>query len=171
MANEVYTLIIAVYGAFMGTISLIYAIFNNHRQKTPKLSVSVKIDTYNKDDMLILMVISNIGKIPVTIIDYGIKLNIKIPVTVMDYGGKSNVGKDIYFPTSDDAELPKKLEQRETYPFKMCKSGLMKKILHNQEQKRITPISAWVKDNIGKIHESVNIKKHFPKVYNNLKMN
>jgi hypothetical protein len=148
MAQELsglYTIIIAVYGAILSTILLIWKIVTHYLENTPRLKVElnhgVGETAFGITPHLIYINAANIGKKPVTLSSVG-----------FDLGGHMNL---IF---RENTDLPKRLEDGESYLF-YREIDVLKSELQKQAPEYQIPQYAWVTDQTGREHRSKNISK------------
>lgn len=145
MAQEIYTIIIAFYGAILSTILLIWKIVTYYLEIKPRLKVELKYGVgetlLGVTPPLIYINAANIGKTPVTLSSVG-----------FDLGSQMNL---IF---KQNTELPKRLEEGENYIF-YREIDVLKSELQNQDPIFQIPRYAWVRDQTGREYRSKNIEK------------
>jgi len=155
MVNETYTFWIAVYGAVLSTGLIFFNIITYYLQNTSRLKFHIKkgvdISPYsNSNDREVIIVnVTNVGKKPVTISDFGFEFK---------------NGKDSTFSILKDRELPKKLKEGEVYSnrvdIELFNLHLNKRATRDKEPKEnLIPKYVWVKDPTGKKHKSKDLAK------------
>lgn len=140
---DIYTIMIAGYGAILSTILLIWTIIVHYRENIPRLKVRVDKQlkmTSLGDQLSICIIVANIGKIPVTLANAGFNLDLHIL----------------------DGNLPKKIEEGESYSICVDVEILKRQLTQLTQRKpgkgektklkRVTQIPeyAWVRDQTGK---------------------
>ncbi|MGV8087202.1 MAG: hypothetical protein ACP5N1_06250 [Candidatus Woesearchaeota archaeon] len=134
--TDITTIIIAVYGAILSTVAIIWNIFRD--KKKLKVNVSVHTSKYgdNQEEEILRLEAINIGKVPITLVSAGVKLS----------NNKNwNIKSEMLFTSI-------MLNESEDW------GGAVPLNKFKEEINGHKPIYAWFKDNTGKIYKSKKMR-------------